>query len=51
MEGPRITVWVDGEKDFEVEDSTLKQGTIALHSWGTQAVRFRGVRFGPEAGE
>jgi len=47
MVGPKLIVWVDGEKDFEVEDETFAEGTLALHSWGTQGVRFRGVRVAP----
>ncbi|MEX1039716.1 MAG: family 16 glycoside hydrolase [Pirellulaceae bacterium] len=47
MAGSKLTVWVDGEKDFEVEDEAFAQGTLALHSWGTQGVRFRGVRVAP----
>lgn len=45
MEGPRITVHVDGKKEFETYDGTHRKGTIALFCWGNSGALFRDVTF------
>lgn len=42
--GPEITVSIDGRKVFQVRDETFAAGTLALHSWGSDSVRFRRVK-------
>ena len=49
MQGSKLTVFVDGEKDLEIEDETLAQGTVALYSWGTTGVQFRAIRLQPQS--
>ena len=44
LDGPRITIFVDGEEDFSVTDQTFASGTIALHSWGSDSVEFRRLK-------
>lgn len=44
LDGPRITIFVDGEEDFSVSDQTFASGTIALHSWGSDNVEFRRIK-------
>ena len=45
LDGPRIAVYVDGQKDFDLVDRAFRSGTVALHSWGNQGSRFRLVAF------
>ncbi|MFQ5808337.1 MAG: chitobiase/beta-hexosaminidase C-terminal domain-containing protein, partial [Armatimonadota bacterium] len=45
LAGPRITVYLDGEKDLEATDHTLGKGTFALYSWGSTGAKFRNVRW------
>ena len=45
LDGPRITVFVDGEKDLEAVDGTLPRGTFALYSWGSTGAKFRNLRW------
>ncbi|MGD8240167.1 MAG: DUF1080 domain-containing protein, partial [Armatimonadota bacterium] len=45
LAGPRITVYLDGEKDLEATDDTLGKGTFALYSWGSTGAKFRSVRW------
>lgn len=47
LAGPRLTVFVDGEKDLETEDARLAAGTIALYAWGNSGVTFRNATFRP----
>jgi len=47
LAGPKISVYVDGEKDFEVVDGTLHAGTVALYSWGSTGAKFRYVKWQP----
>jgi len=47
LEGPRITVHLDGKKDLEAADSTLERGTFALHAWGCAGAKFRNIRWIP----
>jgi hypothetical protein len=42
-----MTVHVDGESDLSVVDETFAQGTIALHSWGSDNVEFRRIKMSP----
>ncbi len=43
LDGPKITVFIDGEKELEAEDNTFRTGTFALYSWGCEGARFRNV--------
>jgi len=45
MHGARIEIWVDGVKVLEAEDDTWRRGTVALFSWGSTGVEFRGIAF------
>lgn len=47
LEGPKVTVFVDGQKDLETTDSMFSKGTIALYSWGSDGVRFRNIKMTP----
>lgn len=47
LSGPKMTVYVDGEADLSVVDETFAQGTIALHSWGSDNVEFRRIKMSP----
>ncbi len=49
LEGPRISIAVDGEDDLSITDSRFAQGTLALHSWGSNKLDFRNLRFIPAA--
>lgn len=44
LDGPRITVYVDGQEDLSAVDERFAHGTVALHSWGSDSVEFRRVR-------
>ena len=48
QDGPKLTVYIDGEKDLEAEDATFPKGTIALYSWGSTGVRFRNIILKPK---
>jgi hypothetical protein len=43
--GPRITVYVDSQKDLEAEDARFASGTVALYAWGNSGVSFRNLMF------
>jgi hypothetical protein len=43
--GSRITGFVDGEKEFEIDDHTFSEGAIGFYSWGNSGVQFRNIRF------
>lgn len=43
--GTRITGYVDGEIDFEIDNATYKSGTIGFYSWGNSGVQFRNIKF------
>jgi outer membrane protein assembly factor BamB len=43
--GSKITGFINGEKDFEIDDSTYSEGTIGFYSWGNSGVQFRNVKF------
>jgi hypothetical protein len=45
LDGPKMRVYVNGEKDFEIEDTTHQQGSFALYAWGCAGARFRNVRW------
>ena len=45
LDGPKITVCVDGQKDLEAVDETFADGAIALYAWGCAGARFRNVRW------
>jgi len=47
LEGPRIEVFLDGERILYATDGTHPRGTIALHSWGSTGVQFRRITFDP----
>ena len=44
LDGPTITVSLDGQEDLKATDETLTSGTVALYSWGSTGSKFRGVR-------
>jgi hypothetical protein len=45
LEGPKISVYVDGEKDLEATDTTFDTGTFALYAWGSAGAKFRNVKW------
>ena len=45
LAGNHITVFVDGEKDLEATDDTLRKGTFALYAWGCTGAKFRNVKW------
>lgn len=45
LEGPRLTVYVDDERDLVAEDARFATGTVALYAWGNAGVTFRHLRF------
>lgn len=45
LEGPKITVYVNGNKEFETYDGTHRKGTIALFCWGNSGALFRDLKF------
>ncbi|MCP4645137.1 MAG: DUF1080 domain-containing protein, partial [bacterium] len=45
LAGPKMTVYLNGEKDFELEDATFQEGTFALYAWGCAGAKFRNVRW------
>jgi len=47
LDGPKITVYLDGEKDLEAVDETFARGTFALYAWGCAGAKFRSVRWAP----
>lgn len=49
LAGKKITVHVDGNEDFVIEDDRFAKGTIALYSWGSDSVEFRNVSIRPAA--
>ena len=47
LNGPKITVHLDGQKDLEATDETLRSGTFALYTWRCPGAKFRNVKFSP----
>lgn len=45
LKGRKITVYLDGEKDLEANDSTFRSGTVALHAWGCAGAKFHRLRW------
>ncbi len=45
LRGPKIAVYLDGEKNLEATDETFGKGTFALYAWGCAGARFRAVRW------
>lgn len=45
LDGPRMTVYVDGQVDLEAEDGRFAAGTLALYAWGDEGVSFRNLVF------
>ena len=45
LKGPKITVYLDGEKDLEATDATFQKGTFALYAWSCVGAKFRNVRW------
>ncbi|MHB8900915.1 MAG: outer membrane protein assembly factor BamB family protein [Thermoguttaceae bacterium] len=45
LEGPKITVYVDGQKDLEATDPSLAKGPAALYAWGCAGAKFRNIRW------
>ncbi len=48
LDGPKIAVYVDGQKDLETVDPTFPKGTFALYAWGCAGAKFRNVRWTPQ---
>jgi outer membrane protein assembly factor BamB len=44
LDGPAITVSLDGWEDLKATDETLTSGTVALYAWGSAGAKFRSVR-------
>lgn len=44
MQGARLTVLLDGQEQLTADDATLPQGTLALHTWGSDRTQFRAIR-------
>ena len=51
LDGPKLTVYLDGEKDLEATDETFRTGTFALYAWGCKGAKFRNVRWKASAEE
>ncbi len=47
LDGPKIAVFIDGEKELEATDTTFRTGTFALYTWGSEGARFRNVVWTP----
>jgi hypothetical protein len=41
LAGPKITVYIDGQKDLEATDATHAGGTFAFYTWGCGGAKFR----------
>ena len=50
LDGPRLAVYIDGEKELEATDKAFQQGTIALYCWGSPSARFRKLTLKPKPG-
>ncbi len=51
LDGPRISVYVDGDLEFVTLDGTHSKGSIALFCWGNAGALFREVKFTPKSVE
>ena len=47
LDGPRLSVFFDGEKEFDVTDTTFTEGAVGLYSWGSVGAQFRRIRWTP----
>ena len=45
LDGPRITVYLDGKKDLETVDATFRKGTFAMYTWRCVGAKFRHVKW------
>jgi hypothetical protein len=45
LDGPVMTVLLDGKKDLEATDDTHPMGTFALYAWGCAGAKFRNLRW------
>ena len=43
LDGPTISVHLDGDKELEASDDSFARGTFALHAWGCAGAQFRNV--------
>ncbi len=43
----RLKIYVDGHKRFDITDSTIQSGAIALYSWGNSNSNYRNLRWIP----
>jgi outer membrane protein assembly factor BamB len=43
LNGPSITVYLDGDKELESSDRGFERGTFALHAWGCAGASFRNI--------
>lgn len=51
LDGGRIAIWFDGEKDFEVTDNAVSGGTYGMYAWGCAGAKFRNMTWTPAAAE
>lgn len=51
LDGPTITVYLNGEKDLAARDETFSSGTFALYNWRCRGARFRNVKFSATFGD
>ena len=47
LHGPRLSVFFDGDKEFDVTDATFAKGAMGLYSWGSVGAQFRRIRWTP----
>ncbi|MGY8644061.1 MAG: outer membrane protein assembly factor BamB family protein [Verrucomicrobiales bacterium] len=51
LEGSTITGYYNGDKDFTVDDATLKSGALGFYTWGNSGSYYRNLRFVPAGKE
>ncbi len=49
MQGNRFSVFVDDQLDFEIEDGTFAEGTVALYTWGSTGAKYRNIQWNSKA--
>ena len=47
LDGPEMAVSLDGQEILRARDRAFRRGTVALHCWGSQTVRYRRMAFEP----
>lgn len=43
LDGPKITIYMDGDKELEAVDETFASGTFGLYAWGCSGAKFRNI--------